>query len=91
MDDFGNLGCGNNWSCVLIGICKAACHFKNLIQEKLEKVRTARSLKIRNQIEAELADRSADGPPAEEPPNQLCRNKRREQPEQGQDMVLTYP
>ena len=71
----------------LIGIFKAACHFKNLIQEKLEKVRTARSLKIRNQIEAELADRTADMP-AEDPPNQLCRSKRRESEP---DMVLSYP
>ena len=62
---------------ILIGTIKAAFHLKNLIQEKLEKVRNERSLKIRNQIEAELADRSADGLPAEEPPNQLCRNKRR--------------
>ena len=73
----------------LIGIFKAACHFTNLIQEKLEKVRTARSLKIRNQIEAELAvaDKTADTP-AEDPPNQLCRSKRRESEP---DMVLSYP
>ena len=73
----------------LIGIFKAACHFKNLIQEKLEKVRTARSLKIRNQIEAELADvnKTADLP-AEDPQNQLCRSKRRESEP---DMVLSYP
>ena len=74
----------------LIGIFKAAYHFKNLIQEKLEKVRNERSLKIRNQFEAELAERSADRT-AEEPPNQLCRTKRREEPEPGPDMVLTFP
>ena len=74
---------------ILIGIIKAAFHFKSLIQEKLEKVRNERSLKIRNQIEAMLADRSADRT-AEEPSNQLCRTKRREEPEPGPDMVLTY-
>ena len=77
----------------LVGIFKGFCHFKSLIQDKMEKAKVARNLKIRSQVEAELADKSADpdksaDSPLEDPPNQLCRAKRRET---GPDMVLTFP
>ena len=77
----------------LVGILKGFCHFKSLIQDKLEKAKIARNFKIRSQVEAELADKPA-GPgksadsPLEDPPNQLCRVERRET---GPDMVLTFP
>ena len=45
-----------------------------------------RSVKIRNQIEREMADRKS----ADEPPNQICRQNR-DEPEQEPDMVITYP
>ena len=77
----------------LAGIMKGFCHFKGLIQEKLEKAKIARNLKIRSQVEAELTEKSA-GPgksadsPLEDQPNQLCRAERRET---GPEMVLTFP
>ena len=77
----------------LAGIMKGICHFKSLIQDKMEKAKIARNQRIRRQVEAELTEKSA-GPgksadsPLEDNPNQLCRAERREtRPE----MVLTFP
>ena len=71
---------------ILSGMIKAAFHLKNLIQKRLEKVQNKRSVKIRNQIEREMADRKS----ADEPPNQICLQNR-DEPEQELDMVITYP
>ena len=71
---------------ILSGMIKAAFHLKNLIQKRLEKVHNKRSVKIRNQIEREMADRKS----ADEQPNQIC-SQNRDEPEQEPDMVITYP
>ena len=77
----------------LAGIMRGFCHFKSLIQDKMEKAKNVRNQKIRSQVEAELTEKSA-GPsksaysPLESNPNQLCRAERREsKPE----IVLTFP
>ena len=77
----------------LAGSCKGFAHFKNLFLEKREKVKNVRKQKIRDQVETELAEksagshRSADLAP-ENYPNQLCKAERREsKPE----ILLTYP
>ena len=77
----------------LAGIMKGICHFKSLIQDKMEKAKIARNQRIRSQVEAELTEKSA-GPgksadsSLEDNPNQLCRAERRET---GPEMVLTFP
>ena len=77
----------------LVGFFKGFSHFKNLFQEKREKVKSVRKQKIRDQVEAELTEKSAGSHKSadlapENNPNQLCRAERREsKPE----IVLTFP
>ena len=77
----------------LAGSCKGFAHFKNLFQEKREKVKNVRKQKIRDQVETELAEKSAGSHKSadlapENNPNQLCKAERREsKPE----ILLTYP
>ena len=77
----------------LVGFFKGSYHFRNLIQEKREKVKSVRKQKIRDQVEAELTEKSAGSHKSadlapENNQNQLCRAERREsKPE----IVLTFP
>ena len=71
----------------LVGIFKGFCHFKSLIQDKMEKAKIARNLRITSQVEAELTEKSANSP-LDSNTNQLCRAERRET---GPEMVLTFP
>jgi hypothetical protein len=77
----------------LAGSCKGFAHFKNLFLEKREKVKNVRKQKIRDQVETELAEKSAGSHKSadlapENYPNQLCKAERREsKPE----ILLTYP
>ena len=77
----------------LAGSCKGFAHFKNLFQEKREKVKSVRKQKIRDQVETELAEKSAGSHKTadlapENSQNQLCRAERLEsKPE----IVLSFP